>query len=186
MNMRGVFLHVMGDALGNVGVIASGLFIWLPPSGWSFSPAPLIRFILPVLLFSRALQIVRTASFVLLQGTPSTVPLDQLRNAILRIPGVLDVHELHVWSLSESKLVGSVHVLVQSGEVYEQAGGKVRAVLHRFGIHSSTIQPEILGLHIEPSIAETVLNSSANTSEVLRRVNSACPVQCDASCVSIG
>lgn len=89
---------------------------------------------------------VRSASFILLQGTPAHVPLEKVRSAILRIPNVISVHDLHIWSLSESKLVASMHILVKSHEEFAACSQSVRKVLHRFGVHSTTIQPELLDL----------------------------------------
>jgi len=145
MNMRGVFLHVLGDALGNVGVIAAGLIIWLTSWQYRNYSDPAISIIITVIIFSSAMPLVRSASAILLQGTPSDVSLDEVRAGILRIPGVEDVHDLHIWSLSESKVIGSVHVLVKSSKVYIEVSARIREVLHLHGIHSSTIQPEIIG-----------------------------------------
>jgi zinc transporter 1 len=75
---------------------------------------------------------------------PSRVPLEDVRRAILSVDGVLSVHELHIWSLSESKVVASTHVLIADRKDYVEVSERVRSVLHRFGIHSSTIQPEIV------------------------------------------
>lgn len=116
MNMRGVFLHVLGDALGNVGVIASGLFIALSTVSWRFYSDPAISFLITIIIFHSALPLVKSASFILLQGVPSAVPLEEVRRALLEVKGVLSVHELHIWQLSEAKNVASVHVLIDVDE----------------------------------------------------------------------
>jgi zinc transporter 1 len=116
MNMRGVFLHVLGDALGNVGVIASGLFIALSTVSWRFYSDPAISFLITIIIFHSALPLVKSASFILLQGVPSAVPLEEVRRALLQVKGVLSVHELHIWQLSETKIVASVHVLIDVDE----------------------------------------------------------------------
>jgi zinc transporter 1 len=142
MNMRALVLHVLGDALGNVGVIATGLIIWL--SSWTFKYYcdPIISLLITVIIFSSALPLVRSASFILLQGVPSTVSLDEVKDAILAIDGVLSLHELHVWQLSESKIVASVHVMASRNHDFMPVAAKIRKALHHLGIHSSTIQPE--------------------------------------------
>lgn len=68
---------------------------------------------------------------------PSSVPLEQVRTAIAAVPGVLNVHELHIWSLSESKTVASVHVMVNNKDEFVEVSKTIRKVMHRFGIHSS-------------------------------------------------
>lgn len=154
MNMHAVFLHVLGDALGNVGVILSGLLIWLVPvvheSGkithnrWVLYVDPAVTLVISIFIFFSALPLVRSTSFILLQGTPPNVDPSEVRKSIQSIDGVLQVHELHIWSLSESKSVASVHVLIQTHDDFTRVSSQIRKSLHRFGIHSSTIQPEVL------------------------------------------
>ena len=142
MNMRALVLHVLGDALGNVGVIATGLVIWL--SSWSFKYYfdPMISLFITVIIFSSALPLVRSASFILLQGVPPNISIEAVRESILAIDGVLSVHELHIWQLSESRVVASVHVLASRKLEFMPVAAEIRRVLHLHGIHSSTIQPE--------------------------------------------
>ena len=85
---------------------------------------------------------VRSTSFILLQGVPPTVSLDEVRAAILAVDGVLSLHELHVWQLSENKIVASVHVMASRNHDFMPVAAKIRKALHERGIHSSTIQPE--------------------------------------------
>ena len=85
---------------------------------------------------------VRSTSFILLQGVPSEVSLEDVRTAILNVDGVLSVHELHIWQLSESKIIASVHVTSSRNHDFMPVAAKIRQVLHQHGIHSSTIQPE--------------------------------------------
>ncbi|EPQ60747.1 cation efflux protein [Gloeophyllum trabeum ATCC 11539] len=142
MNMRALVLHVLGDALGNVGVIATGLIIWL--TSWSFKYYfdPIISLVITVIIFHSAMPLVLSTSSILLQGVPPTVSLDNVHDAILAVPGVLAVHELHVWQLSESRVVGSVHVVADRDEDFMEVAANIHEVLHRHGIHSATIQPE--------------------------------------------
>jgi len=162
MNMRAIVLHVLGDALGNVGVIATGLVIWL--TSWTYKEYfdPMISLVITVIIFSSALPLVRSASFILLQGVPPTVSLDEVRDSILAIDGVLSLHELHVWQLSETKIVASVHVLASRSHDFMPIAAKIRKELHHLGIHSSTIQPE----YFNPgaNVSENFLNSSDETS----------------------
>lgn len=86
--------------------------------------------------------LVRSTAFILLQGVPATVSLEETRDAILAVDGVLSVHELHIWQLSENKLVASVHVMASRKHDFMPIATKIRKVLHDRGVHSSTIQPE--------------------------------------------
>ncbi|RXK42064.1 solute carrier family 30 (zinc transporter), member 1 [Tremella mesenterica] len=142
MNMRGVFLHVMGDALGNVGVIAAGLVIWFCHGKWTLYFDPGVSLLITIIIFHSAVPLVKSASYILMQGVPSHVSLDAVRESIYGVSGVVSVHELHVWQLSESTVVASVHVLIGTDESYMDVANDIRQALHSHGIHSVTIQPE--------------------------------------------
>ncbi|CAI2176707.1 3685_t:CDS:2 [Funneliformis geosporum] len=158
LNMQGVFLHVLGDALGNIGVIATGLFIYLTNFSWRFYADPIVSLILTVIIFSSAVPLVKSASFILLQGVPSGIPIEDVRSEIKKLPGVLSVHELHIWQLSDTKRIGSVHVLLAPSADYAEIAANIRKILHVHGIHSSTIQPEYvkIGLNGNDS-GETIM-----------------------------
>ncbi|KAF2674210.1 cation efflux protein [Microthyrium microscopicum] len=148
LNMRGVFLHVLGDALGNIGVIATALFIWLTPFSWRFYFDPAISLVITVIILCSAIPLCRAASRILLQATPSGLSVDDIKADILSLKGIVGCHHLHVWQLSDTKLVASLHVRVafdfkgEGSEEYMELARQVRRCLHGYGIHSSTIQPE--------------------------------------------
>lgn len=85
LNMQGVFLHILGDALGNIGVIATALFIWLTDFSWRFYADPVISLIITGIILSSALPLVKTASFILLQGVPRGISLLDVKNDILQV-----------------------------------------------------------------------------------------------------
>ena len=85
---------------------------------------------------------VKSASFILLQGVPSGISLEEVDSAIREVDGVQDVHELHIWQLSETKVVASVHVMASRDRDFMHVALEIRRALHERGIHSSTIQPE--------------------------------------------
>lgn len=77
-----------------------------------------------------------------MQGVPSHVSLDAVRASVRSVSGVVSIHELHVWQLSESTVVASVHVLIAEGTDYMVVAADIREAMHSHGIHSVTIQPE--------------------------------------------
>ncbi|KAH7060923.1 zinc/cadmium resistance protein-like protein [Macrophomina phaseolina] len=148
LNMRGVFLHVMGDALGNIGVIASALIIWLTDFSWRFYSDPAISLIITVIILCSAIPLCKAAARILLQAAPASIDVEDIENDILDLPGIISCHHLHVWQLSDTKLVASLHVQVdydfkgQGSARYMELARAIRKCLHAYGIHSSTIQPE--------------------------------------------
>jgi len=178
MNMRALVLHVLGDALGNVGVIATGLVIW--KTSWSFKYYfdPIISLVITVIIFSSALPLVRSASFILLQGVPPTISLDEVKQSIQNVQGVISLHELHVWQLSETKIVASVHVLAERRYDFMRIAGNIREALHHLGIHSSTIQPE----YVYPDEPTALRRTSETSCLVLCPPDQACDPTQNACC----
>ncbi|KAK1142079.1 Zinc resistance conferring protein [Aspergillus melleus] len=148
LNMRGVFLHVMGDALGNIGVIVSALVIWLTDYDWRFYVDPGISLVITIIILASAIPLCKAASRILLQAVPPGMSIDHIKEDIERLPGVIGSHHLHVWQLSDTKIVASIHIQVdteikgEGSERYMRLARQVRKCLHAYGIHSSTIQPE--------------------------------------------
>lgn len=145
LNMHGVFLHVLGDALGNIGVMITALFIWKTDYTWRYYSDPLISLIITVIIFSSALPLSRKASRILLQGTPSEISADEVQKHILNVPGVISVHDFHIWNLTESFYIASIHVEIDSTPTnFMEVARLIRSIFHRYGIHSATVQPEFV------------------------------------------
>lgn len=153
LNMHGVFLHVLGDALGNVGVILTAVFVtyapgiaWLAP--YTNYADPTISLLLTCIIFATTLPLCKSASKILLQGVPKGISLEEVKDDIASTPGIGSVHELHIWQLSDIKMIASLHIQVEfdpntdKGEKYMLLAKNVRECLHGYGIHSVTIQPE--------------------------------------------
>ena len=148
LNMRGVFLHVAGDALGNIGVILAALAIWLTDYVWTPYADPAISLVITLIILGSAIPLCKAASRILLQAVPAGISVDDIKDDIEELPGILSCHHLHVWQLSDAKVVASLHVQVEfdfKGEGsarYMLLARQIRRCLHEYGIHSSTIQPE--------------------------------------------
>ena len=148
LNMRGVFLHVMGDALGNIGVIISALIIWLTDWSGRYYADPAISLAITIVILTSAIPLCKAASKILLQAVPVGIDVDDIKDDIEEIPGIISCHHLHVWQLSNVKYIASLHVQLEvdfKGEGsagYMKIAKAVRHCLNGYGIKSSTIQPE--------------------------------------------
>jgi zinc transporter 1 len=156
LNLRGVFLHVMGDFLGSVAVISSTLIVLFCQGNWTIYMDPAISLLITCIIVYSTIPLVKSAAYILLQGTPSSISIDTLRKDILSIPNIVDVHELHVWQLSDTQMIASVHIVVPTPsnmdittekprdmeKRYMDLAAKVKHKLHGHGIHSTTVQPE--------------------------------------------
>ena len=148
MGMNAMVLHVLGDALGNVGVIATALIIWLTEWSGKLYADPAVSLFITLIILRSAIPLTRATSKVLLQATPDHLELSEIREDIQNLPGVVSCHHVHVWQLSDTKLGASMHIQVsfpitdEGGERYMKLAKQARKCLHAYGIHSATIQPE--------------------------------------------
>ncbi|KAI6783113.1 zinc homeostasis factor 1 [Emericellopsis cladophorae] len=148
MGMNAMVLHVIGDALGNLGVIVSALIIWKTNWPGKEYADPLVSLVITAIILKTAIPLTSATSKVLLQAAPEHISVPDIRQDIEALPGVVSCHHIHVWQLSDTKIVASMHIQVtfpidsDCGEKYMELAKRARKCLHAFGIHSATIQPE--------------------------------------------
>ena len=141
LNMRGAFLHIIGDALGSVGAIAAGVLIWL--FNWTIAD-PIISMAMCLLIVFSAWQLIRESVNILLEGTPSHIDVKAVVGAMHEIEGVREVHDLHVWTISSNKYALSAHVRIDANASYKKTLDTIRDKLHkRFNMDHLTIQIEL-------------------------------------------
>lgn len=143
LNMQGVLLHVIGDCVGNIGVMLTAVFIWKTDYSWRFYFDPLVSLVITCIIFSTAMPLCKSSSRILLQGSPVSVDSDEVKDSILSIPEVISVHDFHIWNLTETYLIATLHVdLNCPPEKFLTVAANIKSKLHNYGIHSATIQPE--------------------------------------------
>nr|WP_315030847.1 cation diffusion facilitator family transporter [uncultured Chryseobacterium sp.] len=108
LNMKGAYFEVLSDMLTSVGVMIAGIIMLT--TGWYYAD-PLISAAIGLLIFPRTWKLLMEAVHVLLEGTPKDVDIQQLRQSLEQTPGVKDVHDLHVWSLTSSVNAMSAHIV---------------------------------------------------------------------------
>jgi cobalt-zinc-cadmium efflux system protein len=142
LNLRGAFVHLMGDVLSTAGAVAAGVAIALTGwNGWD----PLISVLIGVLILWNAWGILRETVHILLEGTPEDIDPERLVADVRRVDGVLGVHDLHVWSITRRLRTLSAHILVGDISVRESARIRTaidRLLCDRYGIRHATLQME--------------------------------------------
>jgi cobalt-zinc-cadmium efflux system protein len=140
LNVRGAWLHIMGDALGSVGAIAAGALMSL--YGW-YTADPLFSVLISLLIIWSSWHLIRESTNVLLEGTPAHINLAAVEDAILETDGVKDVHDLHIWTITSGREALSAHVIHAYATSQPELLKELRAKLHdRFGVDHLTIQME--------------------------------------------
>ncbi|HSU59977.1 MAG TPA: cation diffusion facilitator family transporter [Bryobacteraceae bacterium] len=141
INIRAAFIHMLGDALGAVAIILGAIAIRF--TGWTYID-PILSIAIGVLIIYTAWDIVRESLNILLEGSPRGVELANVTTAMSGIEGVLDVHDLHIWSLGARTHALSSHVLIDDmpPSASERILKRINSVLCGFGIHHTTIQFE--------------------------------------------
>ena len=140
LNVRGAWLHVIGDALGSTGAIIAGALIML--FGWTAADS-LISVFIGLLIVWSSWHLIRDATNVLLEGTPAHINLTAVEEAIMETDGVSDVHDLHVWTITSGREALSAHVIhaysISQPDLLKELRAKL---LDRFGVDHLTIQME--------------------------------------------
>jgi cobalt-zinc-cadmium efflux system protein len=142
LNVRSAFVHMLGDALGTLGIIVGAIVIRY--TGWE-QVDPVLSILIGILIVWTAWDIIREALNILLEGLPRGIHLQDVTSAIEAIQGVLDVHDLHIWSLGSSTHALSCHVLI--ADVPPSASDAILQRLNimlaeRFHISHTTVQFE--------------------------------------------
>ncbi|KAL3267304.1 hypothetical protein HHI36_011435 [Cryptolaemus montrouzieri] len=147
MNMRGVFLHVLSDALGSVIVIISAVVFWLTDWEYKYYIDPSLSIVLVILILHSVWPLLRDSALILLQTVPTHIQVDAIKGRLLaNVDGVLAVHEFHVWQLAGDRIIASAHITCRNLYEYMKIAEKVKEFFHNEGIHSTTIQPEFLDI----------------------------------------
>ena len=140
LNTRAARLHVVGDVLGSVAALVSGAVI--AASGWTPVDA-LASLAIAVLITISAVRLMRESLHALMEGVPHGLSVESIGAEMARVEGVLSVHDLHVWTLSGSRIALSAHVVVRSLGEWDRTLGDLQLRLHEaFHIDHVTLQPE--------------------------------------------
>ncbi len=147
LNMRSAFIHMMGDALSSAGVVAAGAVIHF--TGWSLAD-PLVSLLIAGFIIYSSIGIVREAMNILLEGAPRGLNMSRLVTAMQTVPGVEDVHDLHVWTIGDGMNALSCHLRV-SGSDAMSSSSVVQAVKEmladQYAMRHTTIETECCGCH---------------------------------------
>ena len=141
LNTRGALIHVIGDLLGSVAALASGVVILY--TGWTPIDPMLTMLICGLILFS-TLSLLRRVVHTLLEGVPDGLSLPEVGRAMAAVDGVRSVHDLHIWSIDSRGTALSAHVVLANAARWPAVLEAERHLLHtRFGIEHATLQPEL-------------------------------------------
>jgi cobalt-zinc-cadmium efflux system protein len=144
LNMRGAFLHMVADSASSVGVLLAAGAAWA--MGWTWAD-PVIAALISVLIFIWCAALVRSSGAVLLEAAPRHVDLEEIRAAMKDVAGVLEVHDLHVWTITSRMYALTAHVRLRDDMPVsraEEVGRALRAVLDaRWEINHATLQFEV-------------------------------------------
>lgn len=139
LNVRGAYLHVLGDLLGSIGALAAGTVILV--TGWTLAD-PIVSCAIAFLIVIGALRLVRESVDVLLEATPRHIDHRQVARAISSVDGVCEVHDLHVWTVTSGVIAMSGHAVVQNPLENQQVLETVQQRMADMGINHVTLQIE--------------------------------------------
>src|SRR5688500_17685644 len=142
LNLRSAFVHLMGDVLSTVGAVIAGVIIYFTNANWL---DPLVSVLIGFLILYNAWGILRDVIDILLEATPRDVDIQAMVKDIAQVDGVLGIHDIHVWSLTQSLRTMSAHILTD--DVHISAGAEIQhqineLLMHRYKITHATLQLE--------------------------------------------
>jgi cobalt-zinc-cadmium efflux system protein len=141
LTIRGAYLEVLADMLGSVGVIAAGVVVWT--TGWYLAD-PIIAVAIGLLILPRTWALIRQVIHVLMEGTPPSIDLKLVEEAMTEVGSVEAVHDLHIWTITSGLDAMSAHVTIPEGAVGDQVLASLEQMLReRFHVEHTTIQLEV-------------------------------------------
>jgi cobalt-zinc-cadmium efflux system protein len=140
LNVRGAYLHVLGDALGSVGAVTAAVIIAL--TGWTLAD-PIVSILLSALILVGAVRLLRDSTDILLESVPRHVSMAEVQRRMLAVAGVEAVHDLHVWTVTSGMIAMSGHAVVPDLEAHPGVLDEIRGEMSRLGIAHVTIQLEV-------------------------------------------
>jgi cobalt-zinc-cadmium efflux system protein len=143
LNLRAALLHVLADLLGSVGVIVAGLVVLL--TGWDYAD-PLAALAIGVLVLASSWRILRESVAILLEETPAGIDAIEVGHALAAVEGVVQVHDLHIWTITSGFPALAAHILVEPDADFGAVRVELERLLHeRFGLDHTTLQVEHAG-----------------------------------------
>jgi cobalt-zinc-cadmium efflux system protein len=145
LNLRSTFVHLMGDVASTIGAVIAGIIIFFTGANWL---DPLVSVLIGLLILYSARGLLQETVEILLESTPRDVDLKSMVDDIMRVHGVLGVHDLHVWSLTRNLRTMSAHILTE--DIPISAGARIQnevngLVAQRYNIAHATLQLECAG-----------------------------------------
>ncbi len=144
LNIRAAVLHMVGDALASLAVVVAGVVLLIVPTATWLDPGSAL--VVAAIIVYQAWRVFRGSVAVLLESTPADVDLDELTASMVGVPGVDEVHDLHVWSLSSELRLLSAHMVLTGHPTLEQAqvvSDRVKtAIAGAYSIAHSTLELE--------------------------------------------
>jgi cobalt-zinc-cadmium efflux system protein len=155
LNMRAVLRHVLADAAGSAGVVVAAVVV--VTTGWRYAD-PVAGVMIAVLVLASSFSVLRESVHILLEGTPRGIDVRELAARLTRVPGVVDVHDLHVWTITSGFPALAAHVLVQPGDDCHARRRELETLLEReYGIEHTTLQVD----HARPATTVVSIGRSA-------------------------
>ncbi|WWC88949.1 uncharacterized protein L201_003864 [Kwoniella dendrophila CBS 6074] len=149
LGLLGVLVHLLGDAINNIGVIIAAAIMWKTSSPHRFYADPAVSMIISILIFAGAIPLAKRSSRVLLEAAPTNINPELVREDLMTIPGVVSIHELHLWHLTENDVLASFHVHVNVSDIegWLPIEKELRSCFAAQGVTHVTISPTFDGVN---------------------------------------
>ncbi len=142
INIKAALLHVITDTLGSVAAIIAGISVYF----WElYIMDPILSLIVALLLLPSTYNVIKNSLSILLEFAPKNIDIEEIENKIRQVEGVIDVHDLHIWSITSGNDILTVHIVTDSISSSQTILKSVHEIALEYGIHHTTVQIEKVG-----------------------------------------
>ncbi len=171
LNIQGVTLHILGDFFGSVAAVSSSLIIKFVDSPFKILCDPIFSLTIVCIIVTATIPVLKECINILMENIPKNIKVDEIKNKILEVENVKNIHDLHIWCLTNNKIFATIHLSIDENtnnnditNLYD----KVKIILHNHNIHSSSIQAEF---YIENKDKENYETNNINYDKNLAQCN---------------
>ncbi|OHS97290.1 cation efflux family protein [Tritrichomonas foetus] len=166
-NMRGVFLHVMGDFFGSIGVMISACVINFTEWKYRNYVDPAISLLIVLILVHGSWGLFKKTVKIVLERVPEKIDVEEITKQLLTIPNLIAIHEVHIWELSRDQIIALLHIIVDSKEDNQKVLEKVHNLMLTHKIYSTTVQIEFSS-DFPPQFIDNITESCFYASSVCK------------------
>jgi len=174
VNICAVFLHFLGDTLSSIAILITGILNFIfPDKYWVLYVDPICSLIIVIIIVWTSIPLVKLCCRILLQRAPENINVSLIQQDILNEnENIIEIHDFHIWQLVDTLIICTMHVMMteENSHLFNKISEKIHLILHKHGIHNSTIQPE----YVKSTLLGKNKIDENNDNTIFSKINRTC------------